>query len=65
MVALRKKENYSQITLYAFRFSSVSLGDVKTYIMNVDVKKSSLSKSILAEILKQSAHLFALFKGTL
>ena len=55
------KESYSQIIIDAFTFSPVSLGELKREIMNLYVKKPSLSKSISPTILKQPAHIYLPF----
>ena len=56
------KESYLQIIPNTPIFSRVSLGNIyKKEIINLDVKKSSSSKSIPATILKLSADIYLLF----
>ena len=50
------KGRYLQIILYAFTFNQASLEDVQREIMNLDVEKSSSSKSIPATILTNSTN---------
>ena len=52
------KKSYLQIITNTFRFSPVSLRDVKNKILNLDVKTPSSSKSIPVTILKESAHIY-------
>ena len=52
-VSIKKiKENLLQVILGAYTFSAVSLGDVKNEVLNLDIKKSSLSKLLPATIWK-------------
>ena len=53
--------SYPEIIPDAFKFTLVSSEDVKKEIMNLNVKKSSLSKAIPATILKQSVHIYLPF----
>ena len=52
------KPSYPEIVPDAFKFTLVSLEDVKTEIMNLNVKKSSSSKAMLGTSLKQSIHIY-------
>ena len=52
------KKSYLQIIPNTFRFSPVSLRDVKNKILNLNVKTPSSSKSRLVTILKESAQIY-------